>query len=687
MTVNLSMFAGVGAQLFDDNGSPLSGGKLYSYTAGTTTPRATYTTSVGNVAHTNPIILDSAGRVPSGGEVWLTDNANYKFVVKTSADVTIATYDNVQGSNNSVVASQIGLTPYQWITATDVQGGFEDVVDVLGASGGASEVGFIQGGTGAVASTVQTQLRAVVTPEQFGALGDGVTDDTAAFTAAVTYLSSLSGGGGGTVLLGPKIYRIRDWTVPYRVNVTGSGLATRLRFLPSGNDSNDSTSYVIKWTGAWSTLESFRIDGTLGATTCAVGNGLQITADLNLGMQRTLKNVEIHDFAGYRAAPAGGTYGVNSNYSRADITDDIGGHLLTGGNGIVGNVPAGYAPWNLVIDNVTISMLDGIGINFANLTDSKITNIYVGNCVFRGLILLGANNQFNDIKVYLCNRLNVRSSYAQTITLMVPHQSTLPYDFGAVQLGGPNYMGSIEAQENASVGIVIGLEFNQFRGGVLDAVVDGNGGVDTTQSAPVQAAYRRPGMVLRNYWDTNIRIASDDLRSKEGYPRQTRAFQILVSTPLYGNISGITAGPFYKINNNGGGADFTPLQLNYATTSNAVGFVFQARRLYPAPLDPATNFGTGNLTAPNGKSIISATIMNQYNQDQGLDGGYDISGDYGDSVFTINGQLLKNGNGAWNGSLTRLGSYNFWVDATGDLRIKSGTPSSDTDGTVVGTQT
>ena len=82
MTVNLSMFAGVGAQLFDDNGVPLSGGKLYSYAAGTTTPQATYTTSVGNVAHTNPIILDSAGRVPSGGEVWLTDNVNYKFVVK-----------------------------------------------------------------------------------------------------------------------------------------------------------------------------------------------------------------------------------------------------------------------------------------------------------------------------------------------------------------------------------------------------------------------------------------------------------------------------------------------------------------------------------------------------------------------------------------------------------------------------
>jgi len=37
--------------------------------------------------------------------------------------------------------------------------------------------------------------------------------------------------------------------------------------------------------------------------------------------------------------------------------------------------------------------------------------------------------------------------------------------------------------------------------------------------------------------------------------------------------------------------------------------------------------------------------------------------------------------------LVRLGSYSLWVDSTGDLRIKSGIPTSDTDGTVVGTQT
>jgi len=41
MAVNLSSLAGVGAQFLDNNGNVLTGGKLYSYAAGTTTPQTT----------------------------------------------------------------------------------------------------------------------------------------------------------------------------------------------------------------------------------------------------------------------------------------------------------------------------------------------------------------------------------------------------------------------------------------------------------------------------------------------------------------------------------------------------------------------------------------------------------------------------------------------------------------------
>lgn len=97
MAVYISPVGGAAAQFLTNNGTPLTGGKLYTYAAGTTTPQVTYTTNAGNVARTNPIILDSAGRVPNGGEIWVTPQA-YKFVLTDSTDVLIATWDNLYGA-------------------------------------------------------------------------------------------------------------------------------------------------------------------------------------------------------------------------------------------------------------------------------------------------------------------------------------------------------------------------------------------------------------------------------------------------------------------------------------------------------------------------------------------------------------------------------------------------------------
>ena len=103
MAVFLSPVGGVAAQFFTNTGAVLTGGKLYTYAAGTTTPLPSYTTSAGNVARTNPVVLDAAGRVPDGGEIWIT-SASYKFVLTDSNDVLIATYDNISG---------IGAAPYE----------------------------------------------------------------------------------------------------------------------------------------------------------------------------------------------------------------------------------------------------------------------------------------------------------------------------------------------------------------------------------------------------------------------------------------------------------------------------------------------------------------------------------------------------------------------------------------------
>ena len=100
MAVNLSPI-GNGFQFFNNDGLPLNAGKIFTYQAGSTTPLTTYTDSSGLIANTNPIILGTDGRPPS--TIWLTEGFFYKFVLKTSADVTIQTYDNLYGI--------IGATP------------------------------------------------------------------------------------------------------------------------------------------------------------------------------------------------------------------------------------------------------------------------------------------------------------------------------------------------------------------------------------------------------------------------------------------------------------------------------------------------------------------------------------------------------------------------------------------------
>lgn len=209
MAVNLSMLAGAGAQFFTDSGVILSGGLIYTYAAGTTTPQTTYTTSAGNVAHTNPIVLNSAGRVASGGEIWLTDAVSYKFVLQTSTAVTIATYDNVTGNSSGIYAA-------------------------FAASSGSSLVGYTQGGTGAVATTAQAKLRESVSIEDFGGAA-GASDNTAAMNAAAAYLNSV---GGGVILIPYVGNWLMNWVCLYN-NITVQGV---------GGDGEYSTTVIRPYT-------------------------------------------------------------------------------------------------------------------------------------------------------------------------------------------------------------------------------------------------------------------------------------------------------------------------------------------------------------------------------------------------------------------------------------------------------
>jgi hypothetical protein len=83
-------------QIYGSDGNPLVGGKIYTYSAGTTTPLATYTDYGAGTANTNPIILNSLGQA----NIWL-GSSSYKFSVYTSADVLLYTVDNISAPLDS----------------------------------------------------------------------------------------------------------------------------------------------------------------------------------------------------------------------------------------------------------------------------------------------------------------------------------------------------------------------------------------------------------------------------------------------------------------------------------------------------------------------------------------------------------------------------------------------------------
>ena len=263
MAVNLSPVWGAGAQLLDNSGNVLSGGKIYTYYAGTTTPAITFTSGSGSTANSNPIILNSAGRVPY--EIWLTDGASYKFVLKDSNDTLIGTWDNLVGINSNFVnyvnqqeiqiatAGQIvfNLTTMQYLPGTGNLSVFVDGVNQYGPGAqyayvetdsttvtfeaglhvgalvkftstqiqnsgvaDASQITYTYPAVDAVQESVEDRLAQYVSVKDFGAVGDGVTDDTTAIQNALD-------SGAKRITVPQGVYVTGPLTIPSWVELVG----------------------------------------------------------------------------------------------------------------------------------------------------------------------------------------------------------------------------------------------------------------------------------------------------------------------------------------------------------------------------------------------------------------------------------------------------------------------------------
>jgi hypothetical protein len=159
MSINLSAFAGAGAQFSDANGAPLTGGLIYTYLAGTSTPATTYTSRDGTTNNTNPIVLDAAGRTPA--EVWLDGGVLYKFILKTSAFVQIGSYDDIPAINDTTSISNL-IT----VAGTNALTGL--ATPTLGGYAAGAQYSFIAQNTNTGAVTIDIDTLGVKSITKFG---------------------------------------------------------------------------------------------------------------------------------------------------------------------------------------------------------------------------------------------------------------------------------------------------------------------------------------------------------------------------------------------------------------------------------------------------------------------------------------------------------------------------------------
>lgn len=217
-------------------------------------------------------VLRSNGTDPSWAQVALSTDVTGTLAIAnggTGQTTATAAFDALSPTTtrgdiifrNATVNTRLAATTAGYLLQTN------------GASTDPTFSGYLQAGTGAVTRTWQERLREQVYVKDFGAVGDGTTDDTAALQAAITYAV----GVGGEVLLGNGKYRITGATgLVIPETHTSDDENTKISIIGEGsgasmivhNGTGNAITYQGQSTGsgplAYIRFDGFRIDGTVG---------------------------------------------------------------------------------------------------------------------------------------------------------------------------------------------------------------------------------------------------------------------------------------------------------------------------------------------------------------------------------------------------------------------------------------
>ena len=419
------------------------------------------------------------GEILADGEVELTWNAGLSSWVITaqaggSPQVPDATQSKHAASKGQVdkittdlasTAAGKGSSLVAYLAGTVKS--FLDSLSATGSSVGSALIGFIQSGTGAVSRTSQDKMRETrISVKDFGAVGDNVADDTAAFNAAVTYCATRK---GGTIFVPAGIYKITSM-----ITVTSSNT----RFAGEGFDTAHDVGSVtpsssVQWAGGADDA-MFLFTSIAGASNqCLAGCGI---VDIGLNGANTVKaHVELRShragkwrFMGFGSAEWVLKLGVVSLLGEAEDTQyndfevwgrqssSPGGGICLTRNG--NNPPNANTSFNL-FRMVDIQLNSGTGLRFEN-SDTNIFEMVRFSGVGKAFEFHGSNLNSSDTargnQVKLLSSPSVMTSKAYgTTTYTFPSVG----NFIGLDIGNATQYPTVETGASCFFSALYGVQF------------------------------------------------------------------------------------------------------------------------------------------------------------------------------------------------------------------------------------
>ena len=206
----------------------------------------------------------------------------------------------------------------------------------------------------------------VITPLQFGAKGDGVTDDTESFQDAVDFAIS----NGVSLFVPDGTYLVSKLSIDDRINMYGNGVNSVIKSIDS--NSEDSIIYLVNAGIKESSIHDLAIDGNKSNNSNNIdGIKLYIDNSSYVGdLYTNLYNLKI----------------VNAS-----------------GNGIHFESNQTSAFREMRLDNIVVNSCNGNGFYIDKTTDSIFTRCTsAGNRLHGFYVPTGGSNKFTDCKAFWC---------------------------------------------------------------------------------------------------------------------------------------------------------------------------------------------------------------------------------------------------------------------------------------------